>query len=139
MKVNSFREIFRFSSPLKAQSEGEGYGSSPGGSESEGRKGRNPDPGADTEGLAARRALSAEQELAAVQAALADFETEARTQNHGLQAALANPQPGPGLTVVLSDINGSVIRTFSSSEFLRLRTNGRQDSRGRGKLLDQKL
>lgn len=135
MKVNTFRDIFRFNSPLKAQSEGEGHGNAPGYEQTPQRQGQ------DQESSEARlqppAQLSAEQELEAIRAAIEDFKKESQTQQHGLHASLGHQKPG--LTVVLSDVNGNVIRSFSGGEFLKLRSSGRQDSRGRGKLLDQKF
>jgi len=136
VKVNSFREVFRFSNSLKTQSEGDGYSNGGGDSLSQGGKRQpQPQPQDEAKGVLSSPVLTPEQELAAVQSALHDFKTEAQAQNHGLQATIR----GPGLTVVLSDIHGSVIRTFSPDEFLRLRSSGGQDNRGRGRLLDQKL
>lgn len=134
MKVNSFRDIFRFNSPLKAQAEGEGHGNSPGYEQNPSRNGQGQTDDTRSESQAA---LSPEQELNAIRAAIEDFQKESQTQQHGLHASLAEKKPG--LTVVLSDVNGNVIRSFSSGEFLKLRSSGRQDSRGRGKLLDQKF
>jgi hypothetical protein len=139
VKVNSFREIFRFTPSLKPQSEGEGYGQNS--YSSDGHSGRkdpsnsdaHPDPGTPP-----TQPTEAEQ-LLAVQAALEEFSRDAATQNHGIQASLRPSSPTqPGLSVVLSDINGNVIRSFTGSEFVKLRKAGGQDTRGRGKLLDQK-
>ena len=135
MKVNTFRDIFRFNSPLKAQAEGEGHGNAPGYEQNPSRKGQPEDSQADSQQTQA--ALSPEQELNAIRAAIEDFQKESQTQQHGLHASLAEKKPG--LTVVLSDVNGNVIRSFSGGEFLKLRNTGRQDPRGRGKLLDQKF
>jgi hypothetical protein len=139
VKVNAFREIFRFNPSLKTQGEGDGHGQAPGEGDSQKRKApQNPETQDSEVGQADR--LNAEQELLAVQKAIEDFAREAKTQNHGLSASLGTPsQSAPGLTIVLSDVNGNVIRSFSGGEFLRLRQGGQKDVRGRGKLLDQKL
>ncbi len=137
MKVNSFRDIFRFNSPLKAQAEGEGHGNAPGYEQNPSRNGQGQTEDSRSESQPPQAVLSPEQELNAIRAAIEDFQKESQTQQHGLHASLAEKKPG--LTVVLSDVNGNVIRSFSSGEFLKLRSNGRQDSRGRGKLLDQKF
>jgi len=136
VKVNSFRDLFQIPRSLKPQAEhGDGHGSG----------GYNPDqdkqqttghPDAEQAPVsqdASAAGLSPEQEKQAVEKAVFDFQTESKSQQHGLQANLS-----PGLKVVLSDINGNVIRQFEAAEFLKLRTGGKQDTRGRGKLLDQK-
>jgi hypothetical protein len=139
VKINAFREIFRLTPSLRAQSEGEGHGQQPG---SEGGHHRAQTQNQD-EAAASESALrlSPEEEIRAVEAAIDAFSREAHSQNHGLSASLkqATPSGGaPGLSVVLSDIEGKVIRSFSAAEFLKLRQAGSRDTRGRGKLLDQK-
>ena len=73
----------------------------------------------------------------AIERAVEQFQAEALRQRHGLEASISGS--GPGLRVVLSDVNGNVIRRFEGPEFVRLHASGSGDSRGRGKLLDQKF
>lgn len=46
---------------------------------------------------------------------------------------------GSELTVMIQDINGTIIRQCSGKEFLRLQKNSSKDARVRGRFLDQKL
>ncbi len=137
MKVGTFREIFRLTQSLKPQGEGDGYGQQPGG---EGSPRRQQTAQSPEDEAPAPTEPSIEEQLRAVQAAIEDFTRESKTQSHGLQASIRQPIPtgAPGLSVVLSDLDGRVIRSFSGAEFLKLRQAGSADTRGRGKLLDQK-
>jgi hypothetical protein len=67
--------------------------------------------------------------------AIEKFQHDA-VQTSGLKAETVGA--GPGLRVVLKDINGSVVRQFSGGEFVRLRDSSAQDGRKRGRLLDKK-
>ena len=78
-----------------------------------------------------------EQAQKQVAAAVESFGQDPQAQASGIQAAL--DLSGPGLRVVLKDCNGSVLRQLSGDEFLRLREASSQATRGRGKILDQKL
>lgn len=69
--------------------------------------------------------------------ALDGFRAEQAAFKNGLEASVAGT--GPGLKVVLRDRAGNVVREMEGQEFLRLRDAGSGDSRGRGKILDQKL
>ncbi len=132
VKVNGFREMFQISRSLKANAEGgDGHGAA--GYENQDKKNSSGDPQEEARQPAV---LSPEQEREAVEKAVSEFETEAQSQQHGLKASIAGNTPG--LRVVLSDINGNVIRQFEGEEFVRLRSSGTRDTRGRGKLLDQK-
>lgn len=77
-------------------------------------------------------------DAAELQKAVQKFEADEQTQACGLHAFVEGA--GPGLRVVLKDVNGSVIRQFTGEEFLKIRqgTNPK-DTHGRGKILDQKL
>lgn len=135
MKVTGFKEMFQINRTLKAHAEGgDGHGAP--GYEHQSRRQHDDQQAEQQDPPAALVALSPEQELHALEKAVSDFETEARSQQHGLKASIAGASPG--LRVVLSDVNGNVIRQFEAQEFVRLRSSGTQDSRGRGKLLDQK-
>ena len=65
------------------------------------------------------------------------FRSDLRAQGQGLDANLEGT--GPGLKVVLRDEAGSLIRQYTSQEFLRLRTASAIENGNRGKILDQKL
>jgi len=138
VKVNAFREIFRFSPTLKTQGEGDGHGQSPGHEERSGQKQSQPEH---PEGASEpTRLMSVEEQMQSIEKAIDEFAREAQSQNHGLKASFERSASStPGLRVILSDVNGNVIRNFSGEEFLRLRRKGGADTRGRGKLLDQKL
>ncbi|MGZ3687615.1 MAG: hypothetical protein ACXWP5_13225 [Bdellovibrionota bacterium] len=72
-----------------------------------------------------------------IQKAVESFQADSQSQASGLQADVVNN--GPGLTVVLKDSSGKVLRQFSGDEFVKLRESTAADARGRGKILDQKL
>ncbi len=136
VKVTGFRELFQIHRTLKANAEGgDGHGAAAG--EQGGDRQPQQDQNPDQSGTSPSKALSPEQERMAVEQAVSDFQSESKNQQHGLNAALSGNSPG--LRVVLSDINGNVIRQFEADEFLRLRASGNSDTRGRGKLLDQKF
>ena len=132
MKVNGFRELIQVVRPLKPQTEG-GDGNGGPGHEQEQRQQQQHQAADNGELSAASGLMTEEQERMAVEKAVQDFEKEAQSQQHGLHASIT-----PGLRVVLSDVNGNVIRQLGAQEFLKLRQIGSGDSRGRGKLLDQK-
>lgn len=69
--------------------------------------------------------------------AVREFAGDAQARAAGLSAATEGN--GPGLRVVLKDINGSVIRQYTGEEFLRLRQGVSKNIPARGKLLDQKF
>jgi hypothetical protein len=73
----------------------------------------------------------------AVQQAVEAFQTDSQTQSNGLSATMEGS--GPGLRVVLKDGSGGVVRQFTGEEFIKLREAAGQDTRARGKILDQKL
>ncbi len=134
MKVNGFRELFQINRTVKANADGgDGHGAA--GYEQQDKKnsdGNQPEH----EGAQQAAVLTPEQERQAVERAVTEFETEAQSQQHGLKASISGNTPG--LRVVLSDVNGNIIRQFEGQEFVRLRSSGTRDTRGRGKLLDQK-
>ena len=130
--MNGFRELFQVVRPLKPQTEsGDGHGAP--GYEQQQRQRQDGGAGQDTAQAASASTMTPDQERLAVERAVEDFEKEARSQQHGLHAWFT-----PGLRVVLSDVNGNVIRQLGAQEFLQLRQAGSGDTRGRGKLLDQK-
>ncbi|NDD91204.1 hypothetical protein EBZ37_03875 [bacterium] len=127
MKVNGFRELIPVARPLKAQTEGgDGHGAA--GYEHQNQKSDQHSDQKTPEGM------TPEQERMAIEKAVADFEKESQSQQHGLHASIT-----PGLRVVLTDVNGTVIRQLAPQDFLKLRQAGNGDSKGRGKLLDQKF
>lgn len=135
VKVNGFRELFQINRPVRASAEGgDGHGAA--GYEQQNRRHSNETESEQQPDQQAAAALSPEQERHAVEKAVSDFETEAQSQQHGLKASISGKTPG--LRVVLSDVNGNIIRQFEGQEFVRLRSSGTRDTRGRGKLLDQK-
>jgi uncharacterized FlaG/YvyC family protein len=135
VKVTGFKEMFQINRTLKAHAEGgEGHGAP--GYEHQNRRHPNEQPSEQQPEPQNAAVLSPEQERNAVEKAVSDFETDAQSQQHGLKASISGTSPG--LRVVLSDVNGNVIRQFEAQEFMRLRSTGARDSRGRGKLLDQK-
>ncbi|MBU6375819.1 MAG: hypothetical protein KGQ59_07480 [Bdellovibrionales bacterium] len=126
MKVNGFRELIPVARPLKPQTEGgDGYGAA--GYEQQNQKSDQDSEQKEPEGM------TPEQERVAIEKAVAEFEKESQSQQHGLHASII-----PGLRVVLTDVNGTVIRQLAPQDFLKLRQGVAGDSRGRGKLLDQK-
>ena len=132
--MNVFRELIQISRSLKAHAEGgDGHGA-PGYERQE--KKRSDGDQHENDSANQPAVLSPEQEREAVEKAVSEFETEANSQQHGLKASIFGNTPG--LRVVLSDVNGNVILQFEAQEFVRLRTTGARDTRGRGKLLDQK-
>ena len=72
-----------------------------------------------------------------VQRAIESFRADATTIANGLKASLEGQ--GADLKIVLTDINGAVLRHFSGEEFLRLRAATGGSLPRSGKLLDQKL
>ena len=127
--------MFQISRTLKAHAEGgDGHGAP--GYENQDQKHHDQTPSEQQAASDQAVALNDEQERQAVEKAVSDFQTEAQSQQHGLKASISGNTPG--LRVVLSDVNGNVIRQFEGQEFVRLRSSGARDSRGRGKLLDQK-
>ena len=69
-------------------------------------------------------------------AAIEKFQSDA-IQTSGLKAETLGA--GPGLRVVLKDVNGSVVKQFSGGEFVRLReTSTKEGSGKRGRILDKK-
>ena len=71
-----------------------------------------------------------------VSRAIDSFHTDTTTIANGLRASLEGE--GPGLKIVLKDVNGAVVRHFSGEEFLKLRAAA-GGPHLRGKILDQKL
>ena len=69
--------------------------------------------------------------------AVISFHDDSSTQASGLNAAI--DESGPGLRVVVKDVNGTTLRRFSGEDFLKLREGVSKDVRMRGKILDQKL
>ena len=65
------------------------------------------------------------------------YRSDLQAQGQGLEASVEGV--GPGLKVVLRDGAGSLIRQFTSQEFLRLRAASAKEIGNRGKILDQKL
>lgn len=141
VKVTAFREIFRFNPTLKTQGEGDGHGQSPGHPGQEDRDAQKQLQAQPEEGSSEQTTLmSVEEQIQSIEKAIHEFASEAQSQNHGLKASFKQTSAGsPGLRVILSDVDGNVIRNFSGDEFLKLRKKGASDNRGRGKLLDQKL
>jgi hypothetical protein len=139
VKVTGFRELFQINRPVRTQAEGgDGHGAP--GYEQQQQKQRQSDPNQESaaEDLSLK-GMNPEQERVKLERAVEDFQKEAQTQQHGLSASISSCGSIPGLKVVLSDVNGNVIRQFEAAEFVRLRQSGVRDSRGRGKLLDQKF
>jgi hypothetical protein len=69
--------------------------------------------------------------------AIASFQKDAQASSNGLTATATGQ--GFGLRVVLKDGSGAVIRQLTGEEFVKLREAASQQSRPRGKILDQKL
>jgi hypothetical protein len=69
--------------------------------------------------------------------AIESFQADATTVANGLRATLEGQ--GPGLKIVLKDVNGDVVRNFTGEEFLRLRSAPGSSAHPRGKILDRKL
>lgn len=76
-------------------------------------------------------------EPAVLELALKIFEEDAKAKASGLSAEKEGH--GPGLKIILKDVSGRVIRSLSGQEFLKLREGAAQDTKARGKLLDQKF
>ncbi|MEN9722791.1 MAG: hypothetical protein RJB38_777 [Pseudomonadota bacterium] len=133
VKVAGIRDFFAFRPSVKTNTEsGDGHGGA--GHDEASRQSRQSHDAPAGQAPEPDLQLTSDEQVQAIEKAISEFQIEAASQNHGLSAAV-----GPGLRVVLSDVNGTVIRQFEPAEFLRLRKSGAKDSRGRGKLLDQKL
>ncbi len=72
-----------------------------------------------------------------IEAAIESFRTDIDAQANGLSASVEGT--GPGLRIVLKDVNGGVVRQFTGEEFIKLRNAVGRDFHARGKILDQKL
>lgn len=147
MKINAFANVFRLPSAgsvASKRNEGDGGSGSnqydpnqtrkDGQNPGDGKNGRNADPAGEA------ASSQPKPDRARLDAAVIAFHADPATQASGLTAVLE--EGAPGLRVVVKDVNGTTLRQFSGDEFLRLRGNaaaGSQDTRGRGKILDQKL
>ena len=69
--------------------------------------------------------------------AVETFRSEVNKQANGLDVCMEGA--GPGLKVILKDDRGSVVRSFTGEEFLKLRNAAYQEGRQSGKILDRKL
>ena len=69
--------------------------------------------------------------------AVEDFHADSSTQASGLSAVVEGF--GPGLRIAVKDLNGTVVREFSSDEFIQLRDKTSKATGSRGKILDRKL
>ncbi len=139
MKISPLTQAVNFLNQIRQRPDSES-GHSPGGHAGEGHSDREPgaDGQSDEKGEqrhAATETLEVTDEK--VGAAITAFSKDAQTAANGLSASVSGS--GPGLRVVLKDINGAVVRQFSGEEFLKLRSATAKDGRVRGKILDQKL
>lgn len=69
--------------------------------------------------------------------AIESFQADEATVANGLKASIEGH--GPGLRIILKDINGGVVRQFTGEEFLKLRSAAAPGAHRNGKILDQKL
>ena len=69
--------------------------------------------------------------------AIEAFHADTTTQASGLSAVVEGF--GPGLKIAVKDLNGTLVREFSTDEFLKLRDAGARSTGPRGKILDRKL
>jgi len=133
MKINPFNTIQGFLERIGDRKDSGSDGQSPGAYTGNGKQGqKNPQEQSKQEEAPVIEVTS-EKVIQAVEA----FQKDAQTQSNGLNASVTGQ--GPGLRVVLTDGNGSVIRQFTGEEFLKLRQGLGKDGRSRGKILDQKL
>jgi hypothetical protein len=65
------------------------------------------------------------------------FQADEATVANGLKASIEGQ--GPGLRIILTDVNGGVVRQFTGEEFLKLRSAAAPGAHRSGKILDQKL
>jgi hypothetical protein len=114
------------------QEKGEDSGTPGGGGGDSSSSGQNPEKKEERSAQETPRVEATESDVIA---AIEKFQNDAQ-QTSGLKAEAEGH--GPGLRVVLKDVNGSVVRQFSGEEFVRLRDTSSQDGRKRGRLLDKK-
>ncbi len=132
MKVNSFSEVFRAVSQARAKQDGNGHGS--GGQYSSQQKQSDSQKKDDPTQRESQAPVTDET----VGKAVDDFQKDGQAQSNGLQASVTGR--GPGLKVVLKDVNGAVVRQLSGEEFVKMReSRSTSGSPTRGKILDQKL
>ncbi len=129
MKINTNASVVNWVTSIKEKHEDAGHGAGGGSDSHHGAK-------EDHRHEPQEPAVQVEASEDAVVAAIERFRADETTQASGLLAE--KDGSGPGLRVVLKDVNGSVVRQFSGDEFLKLRETSSQDGRGRGRLLDRK-
>lgn len=133
MKINPLTKAARFLNQVGGQKD-PGDGQSPGHSGQQGSKKKHSPEDAAAQ---AKAEIEVEVNDERINAALDAFGKDAQNQSSGL--SVSREGTGPGLRVVLKDVNGDVVRQFTGEEFLKLRASSSQDVKSRGKILDQKL
>lgn len=127
MKVSSLTEAMKFLNRVREkQDAGENS-----------RQNSKHNPYQDQKKKGSKEAPSEEVSAEKVGEAIHAFAKDAQTQASGLHAEALGS--GPGLRVILKDGSGTVVRSLTGEEFLKLRENASQDFHTRGKILDQKL
>lgn len=131
MKIQSLPVGLTTSLPIKEKQDGGGGGNSPDFSQEQKRK--------QQELNQQEASTEVEEEIGTekVNQAVQSFQKDEQALSQGLSASIEGN--GPGLTVVLKDSSGGVIRHFTGPEFVRLRRATSQGGRIPGKILDRKL
>jgi hypothetical protein len=135
MKIPNFMNTFNLFNHISPRKEGDGGNQQNAGYQRPGdqKKKQSSAPTGSFQEVLETITVDDGQVVSAVEA----FKKEAPQLASGIKADMVGS--GPGLRVVLKDVNGSIVRQLSGEEFLRLRDEASKDSRTRGKILDRKM
>ncbi len=137
MKIASVSQAIQVLQEVQARKEGDGDSGGGGGHGGGRKRDERESKESESESEFEKALAAASVKDGQVSQAVEKFGHEAIAQANGITATAVGK--GPGLRVVLKDAGGRVLRQYSGEEFLKLREAAADDTRGRGKILDQKF